>query len=131
MSEPEFEAHQTSLGRVYRLPVDLFSGLRGYARLVCSNEITALVDACSGFGKSHQPLECLAYVQKHYGEAARWNDLTRILIQGDEVLLSGDHILEMASPYQAPEQPAWNTGLGHYLNPWKGQANYRRTSISH
>jgi len=225
MSEPEIEAHRTCQGgRIYRLPLDLFPGLRGYAHLVCRNGITVLVDVGSGFGASNDQLEAgLASIHQLYGEATSWDDLTHILIshghidhfgglgfvrgrcsaplgvhildrrvligyeerlkvvahhlreflieagvtpdgqdslmgmyllskhlfqsipvdftinqsegqldglkifhvpghcpgqviiQVDDVLLSGDHILEMTSPHQAPEQLTLNTGLGHYL----------------
>jgi glyoxylase-like metal-dependent hydrolase (beta-lactamase superfamily II) len=225
MSEREIEAHRTSQGaRIYRLPLDLFPGLKGYAHLVCRNRATILVDVGSGFGDSNDQLEAgLASVQRQYGEASSWKDLTHILIshghidhfgglgfvrsrcsaplgvhsldrrvliayeerlkviahrlreflieagvsqdgqdslmgmyllnkhlfqsmpvdftieedrrsiddlkiyhvpghcpgqiviQIDDVLLSGDHILEKTSPHQAPEQLTLNTGLGHYL----------------
>ncbi len=39
----------------------------------------------------------------------------QVVIQIDDVLLSGDHVLEIISPHQAPERLSLNTGLGTYL----------------
>ncbi len=47
-----------------------------------------------------------------------------VLIRFDQVLFTGDHILEDISPHQAPEQLTLSTGLYHYLKslevarPW-------------
>ncbi|MGD8554706.1 MAG: MBL fold metallo-hydrolase [Anaerolineales bacterium] len=38
-----------------------------------------------------------------------------VVIQVDDVLLSGDHVLKETSPHQAPECLSLSTGLGHYL----------------
>lgn len=67
--------------RIYRWPVDLFPGLSGYAHLVRVDDITALIDAGSGFGDSNAMLEAgLEEIARQYGEPARWEDLTHILI---------------------------------------------------
>jgi len=39
----------------------------------------------------------------------------QVVIQVDDILLSGDHVLETISPHQAPERLSLNTGLGTYL----------------
>ncbi len=39
----------------------------------------------------------------------------QVVIQVDDVLLSGDHVLETISPHQSPERLSLNTGLGTYL----------------
>jgi glyoxylase-like metal-dependent hydrolase (beta-lactamase superfamily II) len=39
-----------------------------------------------------------------------------VVIRLDEVLFSGDHVLEEISPHQAPERLTLSTGLEHYLN---------------
>lgn len=39
----------------------------------------------------------------------------QVVIQIDDLLLAGDHILSDISPHQAPESLSDNTGLGHYL----------------
>ena len=38
-----------------------------------------------------------------------------VVIQVDDVLLSGDHVLAHTSPHQAPESLTLNMGLGHYI----------------
>jgi glyoxylase-like metal-dependent hydrolase (beta-lactamase superfamily II) len=38
-----------------------------------------------------------------------------VVIQVDDVLLAGDHVLSGISPHQAPERLSMSTGLGHYL----------------
>jgi glyoxylase-like metal-dependent hydrolase (beta-lactamase superfamily II) len=43
----------------------------------------------------------------------------QVVIQLDEILFSGDHVLSEISPHQAPERLLLNTGLGHYLKSLK------------
>jgi glyoxylase-like metal-dependent hydrolase (beta-lactamase superfamily II) len=38
-----------------------------------------------------------------------------VVIQFDDILLSGDHVLSRISPHQSPERLSMYTGLGHYL----------------
>lgn len=67
--------------RVYRIPLDLFPELSGFAHLVVANGFVALVDAGSGFGDSNEHLEAgLAEVRSNHGESINWSDLTHILI---------------------------------------------------
>jgi glyoxylase-like metal-dependent hydrolase (beta-lactamase superfamily II) len=40
----------------------------------------------------------------------------QVVFQVDDILLSGDHVLESTTPHQAPEQLSHYTGLGHYLD---------------
>jgi len=40
----------------------------------------------------------------------------QVIIRLDDVLLSGDHILPVNTPHQAPERLSLNMGLGHYLD---------------
>ena len=48
----------------------------------------------------------------------------QVVIRLDDVLFSGDHVLEKTSPHQSPERLMPSTGLGHYLQslealrPW-------------
>lgn len=73
--------HSNAGARVYRLPLDLFPGLKGYAHLVFAGDVTALVDVGSGFGDSNTQLEArLAEVGSSFGEHADWQDITHILI---------------------------------------------------
>ena len=39
----------------------------------------------------------------------------QVVMQIDDVLLSGDHVLSVISPHQSPEVLSDYTGLGHYL----------------
>jgi glyoxylase-like metal-dependent hydrolase (beta-lactamase superfamily II) len=215
--------HSAHGARIYRIPLDVFPGLVGYAHVVCWDEGVALVDTGSGFGYSNQQLEAGLEAVRAHGEAVDWDSLTYILIthghidhygglrhvrqhsrarlgvheldlrvlnnyeerlsvvarrlqafleeaglserdvrstmdiyllnkqlfssvevdftfeavgmqvgplrmvhvpghcpghvimQLDDVLLCGDHILEKTSPHQAPESLSLNMGLGHYL----------------
>jgi hypothetical protein len=43
--------------RIYRLPLDLFPGLGGYAHLVVAPGATVLIDVGSGFGECNEQLE--------------------------------------------------------------------------
>ncbi|MGE5224068.1 MAG: MBL fold metallo-hydrolase [Omnitrophica WOR_2 bacterium] len=51
-----------------------------------------------------------------------------VVIRLDDILFSGDHILEDTSPHQSPEHLTLSTGLDHYLHsleaarPWARQA---------
>ena len=52
------EAFRSSGGaRIYRIPMQLFPELWGYAHLVVADGIVALVDVGSGFGESNDHLE--------------------------------------------------------------------------
>jgi glyoxylase-like metal-dependent hydrolase (beta-lactamase superfamily II) len=44
-----------------------------------------------------------------------WHCAGHVVIKVDDVLFSGDHILEKTSPHQAPEQITLSTGLDTYL----------------
>lgn len=76
------ERYQTRDGaRVYRWPIDLFPDLEGYAHLVRTDEVTALIDAGSGFGDSNAMLEAgLEEIGIRFGEPVAWEDLTHVLI---------------------------------------------------
>jgi len=82
MNERVIEAHRTSEGvRIYRIPLDLFPSLEGYAHLVCDAETRALIDVGSGFGNCNDQLEAgLAAIEQKFGELASWDDITHILI---------------------------------------------------
>ncbi|HSR48423.1 MAG TPA: MBL fold metallo-hydrolase [Anaerolineales bacterium] len=67
--------------RVYRIPLDLFPGLRGYAHLICAPGLTVLIDTGSGLGDSDEQLETgLEAVAREFGETAGWGDLSHVVI---------------------------------------------------
>jgi glyoxylase-like metal-dependent hydrolase (beta-lactamase superfamily II) len=67
--------------RLYRIPLDLFPGLSGYAHLLVADDVRVLFDAGSGFGESNDQLdEGLRLVREIHGEAVGWGDLTHVLI---------------------------------------------------
>jgi glyoxylase-like metal-dependent hydrolase (beta-lactamase superfamily II) len=81
MTEPVEVYRSRGGARVYRIPLDLFPGLSGFAHLVVSDGFVALVDAGSGFGDSNEQLEAgLQAVRQEHGEGLGWSDLTHILI---------------------------------------------------
>ena len=67
--------------RVYRIPLDLFPSLTGYAHLLVAPECIALIDVGSGFGECNEQLEAgLASIRTDHGEQVDWDRLTHILI---------------------------------------------------
>ncbi len=82
MIRSEIENYHTSHGaRIYRIPLDLFPGLRGYVHLILIENVVALVDVGSGFGESNQQLEMgLEEIQTTYGEQVGWDAITHVLI---------------------------------------------------
>lgn len=79
---PEVEGFTSAQGsRIYRLPLDLFPGLSGYAHLVIAQDVQALIDVGSGFGVSNEQLETgLENLRQEYGEKVSWSSLTHVLI---------------------------------------------------
>ncbi len=82
MGRPAVERYHTSNGaRIYRIRLDLFPSLEGYAHLVLAKDVIALVDVGSGFGDSNEQLAGgLQEIHKRYGERTEWETLTHILI---------------------------------------------------
>jgi glyoxylase-like metal-dependent hydrolase (beta-lactamase superfamily II) len=78
----KIEAYQSVKGAsIYRIPLDLFPNLKGYAHVVISDDLIVLVDVGSGFGDSNQQLERgLLDIYERYGEPTLWEDITHILI---------------------------------------------------
>jgi glyoxylase-like metal-dependent hydrolase (beta-lactamase superfamily II) len=75
------ERFETGDARLYRIPLDLFPGLSGWAHLVLAPGLAALVDVGSGFGDSNDQLEAgMAAVRQRHGETVGWGDLTHVLI---------------------------------------------------
>lgn len=67
--------------RIYRIPLQVFPSLRGYAHLVIAGEYAALVDVGSGQGECDANLrDGFARVADEWGERLAWSDLDRIVI---------------------------------------------------
>jgi glyoxylase-like metal-dependent hydrolase (beta-lactamase superfamily II) len=82
VSSNGIEVFRSSQGtRVYRIPLELFPSLNGFAHLVVTDEIKALVDVGSGVGDSNQQLEHgLNIISQDYNESAEWKELTHVVI---------------------------------------------------
>lgn len=82
MSGNEIEVYTSSSdARIYRIPLDLFPGLKGFAHLIFADEVTALLDVGSGIGECDQQLEeGLLQINKDYSEKAEWKDITHVVI---------------------------------------------------
>ena len=73
--------HSSNAARVYRIPLDLFPSLSGYAHLVFADSYVVLIDVGSGVGHSNEQLEAgLKLIRDNYGENASWEALTHVLI---------------------------------------------------
>lgn len=67
--------------RIYRIPLDLFPGLEGYAHLICSGGEVVLVDTGSGIGDSNDQLEAgLEGVRQLFDEPVGWDRLTHVVV---------------------------------------------------
>lgn len=73
---------ETSGGdRIYRIPLDIFPGMHGYAHLVITKDLVVLFDVGSGFGDSNEQLEAgLEHISVEFKERAGWDRITHILI---------------------------------------------------
>ncbi len=82
MKDHEISRFQTSGGdRIYRIPLDIFPGMHGYAHLVITEDLVVLFDVGSGFGDSNAQLEAgLEHIRVEYKEKAEWDRITHILI---------------------------------------------------
>ncbi|HEY47546.1 MAG TPA: MBL fold metallo-hydrolase [Anaerolineae bacterium] len=76
------EFFQSNAGaRIYRIPLELFPILSGYAHLVFIDDIVALIDVGSGFGDCNAQLEAgMDELRTSYGERANWEDIHYVLI---------------------------------------------------
>lgn len=85
------ERFEAGDARLYRIPLELFPGLDGWAHLVMApgrrspersgRDVAVLVDVGSGFGDSNEQLaEGLRSVRQDFGEHVGWSELTHVLI---------------------------------------------------
>ncbi|HMK09293.1 MAG TPA: MBL fold metallo-hydrolase [Anaerolineales bacterium] len=75
----EPERIEAGEARLYRIPLDLFPGLSGYAHLVLAPNFAALIDVGSGFGDSNEQLD-VGLRAVGAVEGIGWTDLTHVLI---------------------------------------------------
>ena len=67
--------------RIYRIPLQVFPGLVGYAHLVIAGSYRALIDVGSGQGPCDDQLRAgMARVADEFGERVGWADLDRVII---------------------------------------------------
>jgi glyoxylase-like metal-dependent hydrolase (beta-lactamase superfamily II) len=90
--------------RIYRIPLELFPDLSGFAHLVVADGFAALVDTGSGFGESNQQLEAgLQAIRQEHGEPLDWADLTHLLITHGHI----DHFGGLHFVRQRTQAPLW------------------------
>lgn len=82
MADESITRFETAGGaRIYRIPLQVFPTLRGYAHLVIAGDYVALVDVGSGQGQSDAHLrDGFARVAAEWGERVAWGDLDRVVI---------------------------------------------------
>ncbi|TET33827.1 MAG: MBL fold metallo-hydrolase [Anaerolineales bacterium] len=82
MKDRELSRFENSGGdRIYRIPLDIFPGMHGYAHLVITKDLLVLFDVGSGFGDSNEQLEAgLEQINVEFKENAGWDRITHILI---------------------------------------------------
>src|SRR5215475_5589625 len=81
-SLPPIERYQSSGGaRIYRIPVDAFSGLIAYCYVILDAGVPTLVDTGSGYGSSNDDLLAgFRALKDDFGENLALTDLKRILV---------------------------------------------------
>lgn len=82
MAEHTIVRYETAGGaRIYRLPLQVFPSLWGYAHLVIAGDYAALIDVGSGQGQSDEQLRAgMAELAEAWDERLSWSDLDRIVI---------------------------------------------------
>lgn len=67
--------------RIYRIHLDLFPQLSGFAHLILFDNFCVLFDVGSGFGSSNDQLESgLACIRDDYGENIAWPEISHVVI---------------------------------------------------
>ena len=79
---PGVERHETAEGaRIYRIPMQLFPELEGFAHLIITPAFVALYDVGSGFGDAGEQLDAgLRQVRDQFGEHVDWEDISCVLL---------------------------------------------------
>jgi len=105
------ERFEAGEARLYRIPLDLFPGLSGWAHLVLAPGAAVLIDVGSGFGDSNDQLEAgMRAVRETYGETVGWGDLTHVLISHGHI----DHYGGLSFVRQRTAAPV---GIHHLDRP--------------
>lgn len=81
-ADHQISRHITAGGaRIYRLPLQVFPHMWGYAHLVVDGDYSALIDVGSGQGRSDEQLRVgMEQVREVWGEEVGWGELRRIVI---------------------------------------------------
>jgi glyoxylase-like metal-dependent hydrolase (beta-lactamase superfamily II) len=76
------ERYETEKGaRIYRIPLNLFPELDGFAHLVLLDDFCVLFDVGSGFGTSNDQLdEGIHTIRSQFGENVTWSDVSHVII---------------------------------------------------
>jgi glyoxylase-like metal-dependent hydrolase (beta-lactamase superfamily II) len=79
---PAIEYFSTSTGvRIYRIPLEVFSGFIGYSYLVLDAGVPTLIDTGSGYGSSNQHLlQGIETVGTEFGEKIGLKDIRHIIV---------------------------------------------------
>jgi len=79
---PGVERYETAEGaRIYRIPMQLFPELEGFAHLIITPAFVALYDVGSGFGDAGEQLDAgLRQVRDQFGEHVDWEDISCVLL---------------------------------------------------
>ncbi len=82
MADASITRFETARGaRIYRIPLQVFPNLWGYAHLVIVGHYAALIDVGSGQGQCDAQLRAgMASIAAEWGEGLAWGDLDRIII---------------------------------------------------
>lgn len=90
----------SSGARIFRLPLEVFSGYYAYCHLVIVGGKNVLVDVGSGFGDSHKDLaKGLELLQSEYGVNVSWQDIDVIVITHGHIdHFGGLGLVKVAAP---------------------------------
>ena len=82
MTAEPITRYETAGGaRIYRIPLQVFSGMVAYAHLVIVDDYVALIDTGSGIGVCDEQLDAgVTAISTTWGERAGWGDLRRVVI---------------------------------------------------